>query len=123
MSKLKSLISSSSTGRKSQQNCTDTQHIDWSRSTDTTSKEDLTSRVLQSKVELAAVKSALKEEFIGLDPVIDEIVTLVSPWYVFPEYQTRPVIINLWGMTGTGKTALLRGSWRKLASRVTKSVN
>ncbi|HNX76237.1 MAG TPA: hypothetical protein PLM07_05320 [Candidatus Rifleibacterium sp.] len=49
----------------------------------------------------------LKKEFVGLDAIIDEIVRQVSCWFVFPEMQEQPCIINLWGMTGVGKTALV----------------
>ncbi len=49
----------------------------------------------------------LKKEFVGLDTIIDEIVRQVSCWFVFPEMQEQPCIINLWGMTGVGKTALV----------------
>jgi len=31
----------------------------------------------------------------------------VEPWYVFPDGQLRPTVINLWGMTSTGKTSLI----------------
>lgn len=30
------------------------------------------------------------------------------PWFISPELITRPVIIFLWGMTGTGKTSLIK---------------
>ena len=29
-------------------------------------------------------------------------------WFVFPEYQVKPTVINLWGMTGVGKTSLVK---------------
>jgi cell division protease FtsH len=29
------------------------------------------------------------------------------PWFLFPDAQLRPTIINMWGLTGTGKTALV----------------
>lgn len=51
----------------------------------------------------------LKQNFIALDGIIDEIGDLMLPWWLFPEVQLRPAIINLWGMTGSGKTALVRG--------------
>ena len=38
----------------------------------------------------------LKKEFVGLDTIIDEIVRQVSCWFVFPEMQEQPCIINLW---------------------------
>ncbi len=50
----------------------------------------------------------LKEEFIGIDPVIDQITTAITSWYFFPEMQERPIIINLWGLTGIGKTSLIK---------------
>lgn len=52
---------------------------------------------------------SLKEHFIGLDDVIDEVMLLLMPWYLFPEAQIRPTVINLWGLTGSGKTALIQG--------------
>jgi len=57
---------------------------------------------------LKDVQVSLKKEFVGLDTIIDEIVDLVEPWYLFPESQMRPSIINLFGMTGTGKTSLIQ---------------
>jgi hypothetical protein len=50
----------------------------------------------------------LKKEFIGLDKIIDEIADIMLPWWLFPQHQMRPLIINLWGMTGSGKTALIK---------------
>ncbi len=54
-----------------------------------------------------AVKQ-LKSEFIGIDTVIDQITDAINSWLFFPEMQERPVIINLWGLTGTGKTSLAK---------------
>lgn len=50
----------------------------------------------------------LKKEFIGIDGIIDEIAEVILPWWLFPNYQLRPLIVNLWGMTGSGKTALIK---------------
>ena len=49
----------------------------------------------------------LKEEFVGLDKILDDIETSLYPWYITPELITRPQIISLWGMTGTGKTSVV----------------
>src|SRR5690606_19384269 len=57
---------------------------------------------------LNSIATTLKNEFFGLDEIIDKIITYIKPWYIYPELLTRPVIINLWGMTGVGKTALVR---------------
>ena len=50
----------------------------------------------------------LKKNFFGIDRVIDEISDFVVPWHQMPDSYIRPIIINLWGMTGTGKTTLVR---------------
>jgi Peptidase family M41/C-terminal, D2-small domain, of ClpB protein len=50
----------------------------------------------------------LKKEFVGLDNIIDEVADTMLPWWLFPQHQMRPLIINLWGMTGSGKTALIK---------------
>lgn len=57
---------------------------------------------------LEEVSKVLKSEFIGLDNIIDQIITSISPWYVTPEVITRPVVVSLWGMTGTGKSSVIR---------------
>ena len=50
----------------------------------------------------------LKSEFVGLDDIIDELRLAITPWWVTPEIITRPVVISLWGMTGTGKSSVVR---------------
>ncbi len=50
----------------------------------------------------------LKSEFVGLDEIIDQISTSVSAWYITPEVIKRPVVVSLWGMTGTGKTSVVK---------------
>lgn len=50
----------------------------------------------------------MKKEFIGIDSVIDQISKDISSWFYFPEMQDRPVIINLWGLTGIGKTSVVK---------------
>lgn len=50
----------------------------------------------------------LKREFVGLDDIIDQLGTSVYAWYVTPEIITRPTIVSIWGMTGTGKTSVVK---------------
>jgi hypothetical protein len=51
---------------------------------------------------------ALKQHFCGLDEIIDRVAKSIEIWYIMPELLTRPLIVNLWGMTGVGKTDLVR---------------
>ncbi len=60
------------------------------------------------KAELEVAKQALKQHFVGIDPIIDELMDCIQVWYLLPELLKRPVIVNLWGMTGVGKTDLVR---------------
>jgi Peptidase family M41/ATPase family associated with various cellular activities (AAA) len=60
----------------------------------------------QAKLDRASIY--LKEQFVGIDAVIDSLMDYFQVWYLGPELLTRPIIINLWGMTGVGKTDLVR---------------
>jgi hypothetical protein len=62
---------------------------------------------LQKQQTLENARKILKQEFIGIDNIIDEIIDNVSSWYFLPELQEKPVVINLWGLTGVGKTSLV----------------
>lgn len=57
--------------------------------------------------QLEDVKPILKKEFIGIDHVIDQIVDSIRPYFIFPKSLKRPLVANLFGMTGTGKTHLV----------------
>ena len=57
---------------------------------------------------LQEARKILKEEFIGLDSIIDQVINSVSPWYITPEILTRPTVVSIWGMTGTGKSSVVR---------------
>lgn len=63
--------------------------------------------ILKKKARLEEVKNILKEEFVGIDNIIDNVINSISPFYIFPNSIKRPIVINLWGMTGTGKTSLI----------------
>ncbi len=64
--------------------------------------------VRKRQVRLEAARRELLDFFIGIDDVIVELCDAVAVWYTMPEVLTRPVIVNLWGMTGVGKTDLVR---------------
>jgi cell division protease FtsH len=63
---------------------------------------------------LQRVSEELKAELFGIDPIIDRVIEAVRAWYVLPEVVQRPVIVCLWGLTGTGKTQLVRLLAQKL---------
>jgi len=63
--------------------------------------------LIEKKQKLRQVGVALQERFLGLDAIIEEVISLIMPWYLFPDAQLRPTVINLWGLTGSGKTALV----------------
>lgn len=50
----------------------------------------------------------LKKEFVGIHKQIDEIMDNVRTWYLYPQLQTRPLVISIWGLSGIGKTSLVK---------------
>ncbi len=56
---------------------------------------------------LNSSRAQLKTEFIGIDRVIDEVIDSIGSWYMFPDLQEKPVVVNLWGLTGVGKSSLV----------------
>lgn len=70
--------------------------------------EQYKKHLFEKKQQLDNTVLQLKKEFIGIDEVIDKIAIAINSWFFFPEMQDRPVIINLWGLTGIGKTSLVK---------------
>jgi Peptidase family M41/ATPase family associated with various cellular activities (AAA) len=68
----------------------------------------------RKKKKLEKVKAELKKEFVGIDYIIEELVDYIQIWYLMPEVLSRPIIVSLWGMTGVGKTDLVRKMVTKL---------
>lgn len=50
----------------------------------------------------------LKKEFVGIDEQIDSIMSNVRVWFLYPQLQSSPCVVNIFGMTGCGKTSLIR---------------
>jgi cell division protease FtsH len=76
--------------------------------------EQLSTHIAERSAHLGRVSAELKTELFGIDDVIDQVIDAVRAWYVLPEIITRPVIVNLWGLTGTCKTQLTRSLAKKL---------
>jgi len=68
-----------------------------------TSKE-----IEKDKQFLHKVAEKLKKKYKGIDPVIDSIIEKITPWYIYDDLLYFPTIVCLWGMTGIGKTSLIR---------------
>jgi len=64
--------------------------------------------IFEREEKLKYAQRILKKEFVGLDKIIDEVCSNIEPWFLFPQSQIRPTIICLFGMTGVGKTSLIK---------------
>jgi len=71
-------------------------------------RADLRAQLEGKHRQLQAIAAQLKTELFGIDALIDRVIDSVRAWYLLPELVTRPVIVCLWGLTGTGKTQLVR---------------
>ena len=69
---------------------------------------ELREQLARKNQQLQEVAARLKTELFGIDAIIDRVIDSVRAWYVLPELVSRPVIVCLWGLTGTGKTQLVR---------------
>ena len=69
---------------------------------------ELREQLAHRNQQLQDVAAQLKTELFGIDAIIDRVIDSVRAWYVLPELVSRPVIVCLWGLTGTGKTQLVR---------------
>ncbi len=69
--------------------------------------KELRSEFVQKVEQLEDIKGILKTEFVGIDDVIDKVVDNVRSWYTMSFIQERPAVMNLWGLTGVGKTSLI----------------
>ena len=53
-------------------------------------------------------KNIVKSQFIGLDDEIEKVFDALRVWFITPSLVTQPIIINLFSMSGGGKTSLVR---------------
>jgi cell division protease FtsH len=73
-----------------------------------TDSNDLRGQLARKNKQLQDIAAQLKNELFGIDAIIDRVIDSVRAWVLLPELVTRPVIVCLWGLTGTGKTQLVR---------------
>ncbi len=72
-------------------------------------KLELENEDIKRKKELLKnAEQILKREFVGIDEVIEQTLFNMRPWYLYPELQEKPLVISLVGLTGTGKTSLVK---------------
>ena len=72
-------------------------------------KEKISKEIIKSRYEIFnEAKKRIKNEFYGIDDVIEKVFKSIETWYIYPEFMTRPCVINLWGLTGVGKTDLVQ---------------
>ncbi|NLI76500.1 MAG: hypothetical protein GX442_08665 [Candidatus Riflebacteria bacterium] len=71
-------------------------------------RPDIAVSIEEKRSVLERARQTLAREFVGIDEIIDALIWNVSPWFFFPEIQDRPIVINLWGMTGVGKSSLVK---------------
>ena len=79
-----------------------------------TTNNQLRAHISERSAQLRHVAAELKTELFGIDDIIDRVIDTIRAWYVLPDIINRPVIVNLWGLTGTGKTQLIRSLSKKL---------
>lgn len=71
-------------------------------------QEGIRDTLAQRQQLIEQARLQLKTELVGIDDVIDRVMEAIRAWYVLPQLCSRPVIVGLWGLTGTGKTQLTR---------------
>jgi len=65
-------------------------------------------KIKDRQIKFEECRKNLKLQYFGIDTQLDNIMDSISAWYLTPELLLRPVIVNLWGLTGVGKTSVVR---------------
>jgi cell division protease FtsH len=71
-------------------------------------------RLCDSLIPSPSLKERLGASHFGIDKEIQDLLDAIMPWCRFAETQKRPRAIGLWGMTGTGKSSLVRAMVKEL---------
>lgn len=62
----------------------------------------------EKKKVLSRVRKKLKQHYRGIDEQIDMLIDSITGWYLGTTVGDRPTIVNIWSITGLGKTSLIR---------------
>lgn len=68
----------------------------------------MTTTIQYKQKRLKDLRKKLKTEYRGIDKQIDMLVDNISGWYLGTNTSDKPTIINLWSITGLGKTSMIR---------------
>jgi len=71
-------------------------------------KNPFPSSLSERSQRICGLHERLRATHFGIDTEIQQVLDAFVPWYQFAEAQDRPRTIGLWGMTGTGKSSLVR---------------
>ncbi|MBV6404594.1 MAG: hypothetical protein IT228_01520 [Flavobacteriales bacterium] len=58
--------------------------------------------------QLKQARETIRSSHFGIDTEVDRLMQAVTTWYLLNSTQQRPRVVGLWGMTGTGKSSLVR---------------
>lgn len=65
-------------------------------------------RMSELRHNLSDARETLQKSHLGLNDEIERVLEAVSTWNLFHGTQERPRVLGLWGMTGTGKSSMVR---------------
>ncbi|WP_435138586.1 hypothetical protein [Formosa sp. A9] len=74
----------------------------------TTKLDHIKAQLEYKQQRLEKANTILKTEFFGIDAAIDQVCANIRTWYILADFQERPIVVNLWGLTGVGKTSLVK---------------
>lgn len=63
---------------------------------------------ISKKAILEKARKKLKKHYRGIDKQIDALIDSITGWYLGTNIDDRPTIVNMWSITGLGKTSLIR---------------
>lgn len=62
----------------------------------------------QKQDQLKNINKILKSRYFGIDHIIDKITDFIETWFIYDEILYKPTILNLFGLTGCGKSGIVK---------------